>query len=395
MSDPQRAAPGPAGPKVSVVVPYRDRLDNLRLALAALADQTLPTDEFEVVLGVLELDDAYLALCREYTDRLRIVSVLADRPWQVGYARNLALRAATGEVLVLMDVDMALPAHCLADLYDRHFAAGQRICLVGQMIDYDNNTGDVVEVDVRPYEHYRTVLDDLAAGGPVEADPRLTARHVIPWSFAWTALIALPRALVTAHDLTFDPNFHGYGVEDLEWAYRVARTGTPITVGRDFWGVHLPHLRSVAANRRTEGPNYRYFLGKWPAHDVELACALGDFEANEAYPEFRRAIEDAAGIPGGSLAVVRATAAGEHHLVVGVPVDAAGRWAEVSALVGPDSAVEVLPIAGVALPYADDTVHRCTVLPAAARLPGAYRKRVFAEAERVSATPVRLLASRP
>ncbi|WP_434742514.1 glycosyltransferase [Micromonospora sp. SH-82] len=378
-------------PKISVVVPYRDRLDNLRLAFAALADQTLPTDEFEVVVGALELSDGYLALCREYADRLHVVSVVAAVPWQVGHARNLAVRQATGEVLVLMDVDMALPPDCLAELYERHFGYGQRVCLVGQMLDYDNNTGDVVEVDLRPYEHYRKVLADLAVDGPGAVDPRVTARHVIPWSFAWTALVALPRALVTAHDLTFDRNFHGYGVEDLEWAYRVARTGTPIVLGRDFWGLHLPHLRDVAANRRTEGPNYRYFLRKWPANDVELACAVGDFEANEAYPDFRRAVEAAAATPGGSLAVVRDGTSS--HLVLGVPVDASGAWdtAAVADVIGAAPPAEVLPIAGIALPYDDDSFARCTVLPAARRLPGAYRERVLAEARRVGVGPVDLV----
>ncbi|TDB78471.1 glycosyltransferase [Micromonospora sp. KC723] len=378
-------------PKISVVIPYRNRLDNLRIALAALADQTLDAGEFEVVVGVLELDDEYLALCREYADRLTLVSVLASRPWQVGYARNLAIRQAAGDVLVLMDVDMALPSWCLENLYDQHFAYGQQVCVVGQMIDYDNNTGDVVEVEVKPYEHYRKVLDDLGAGDPVQADPRLAARHVIPWSFAWTALVALPRVLVTRHDLLFDPGFHGYGVEDLEWAYRVCRTATPIVMGRDFLGIHLPHVRSVAANRRTETANYRYFLRKWPGTDVELAGALGDFEANEAYLDFRREVARAAGA-GASLAVVRGTVAGEHRLVVGVTVDARSRWDDptVAALLGRDAAVEVLPIAGVMLPYDDDSVRHCTVLPPALRLTAAYRDRVLAEARRVSATPLSL-----
>jgi glycosyltransferase involved in cell wall biosynthesis len=370
-----------SNPKFSIVIPYRDRLDNLRISLESLADQTLATTEFEVVIGAMEYSDQYLAVCREYGDRLDIVSVLSSRPWQVGYARNLAMRQATGDVLLLMDVDMALPSRCLEDLYDRHFAYGQRVCLVGQMIDYDNNTGDVAEVDVKPYEHYRKVLDDLQVEGGTEADPRILARHVIPWSFAWTALIALPRALVGAHDLTFDPAFRGYGVEDLEWAYRVCRTSTPVVMSRDFFGVHLPHVRSVAANRRTEAVNYRYFLRKWPGIDVELACALGDFGANAAYLDFRREIERVAGTAGASLAVARATVDGESQLVIGLTGTSRS----------PADQVEVLPIAGVALPYDDDSVQSCRVLAPVLRLSPRYREMVLAEARRVSKTPPSLV----
>ncbi len=366
-------------PRISVVIPYRNRADNLRLALAALADQSLRPGEFEVVLGVLDDDGGHREVCREFAGRLDVVTVESARPWQVGYARNLALRQATGEVVVLMDVDMALPSRCLQDLWEQHFGYGQRVCVVGQMIDYDNNTGDVTEVAVQPYEHYRKVLDDLQTTGPGDQDPRITARHVIPWSFAWTALVALPRSVLNEHALWFDLGFHGYGVEDLEWAYRVGRTGSPIVMGRDFFGVHLPHVRSVAANKRTEAPNYRYFLRKWPGTDVELACAFGDFEANELYPQLRRELEAAAGVPGGSLRVVRGRVDGRTELVVGVPAGATG------VLPATATDVQVLPIAGLALPYDDGSVDRCRVLAPVTALSERYRERILAEVRRVSA----------
>jgi glycosyltransferase involved in cell wall biosynthesis len=364
---------------ISVVIPYRDRADNLRLALAALADQSLPADRFEVVVGVLDDGVEHLAVFHEFGDRLDIVAVSSGKPWQVGHARNLALRQATGEVVVLMDVDMVLPSRCLEDLYDRHFGYGQRICLVGQMIDYDNNSGDVAEVAVQPYEHYRKVLDDLQVTGPGDQDPRMSAAHVIPWSFAWTALIALPRSLVTGENLWFDLGFHGYGVEDLEWAYRVARTGTPIVMGRDFFGVHLPHVRDVAANKRTEAPNYRYFLSRWPAADVELACAFGDFEANDLYPEFRRALEAVAGAAGGALTVVHGTVDGRTEMAVGVPAGTTG------VLPATATGVQVLPLAGLALPFADGSIDRCHVLGPVTELPERYRERILAEVRRVAA----------
>jgi glycosyltransferase involved in cell wall biosynthesis len=354
-------------PRISVVIPYRERAGNLRLALSALADQTLPADEVEVVLGVLDDSGEHAAVCREFAGRIDVVTVTSSRSWQVGQARNLALRQARGEVVVLMDVDMALPPRCLEDLWDRHFAYGQRVCVVGQMIDYDNNTGDVTSVDVQPYEHYRKILGDLETTGTSGQDPRMTADHVIPWSFAWTALIALPRDLAAE----FDPAFQGYGVEDLEWAYRVARGGTPIVMGRDFFGVHLPHLRSVAANRRTEAPNYRYFLRKWPGLDVELAVAFGDFEANERYREVRRV---AAG-----LTVVHGRVDGRTHLVVGVPSGTA------AVLPATATEVETLPLVGLALPWADGSVDRSLVLDPIGALPGPYRERVLAEVRRVSA----------
>lgn len=371
-------------PKFSIVIPYRDRIDNLRIALEALSRQTLDTSEFEVIVGVMEYSDRYLEVCRDYRDRLTLVSVLSERPWQIALARNLALRQARGEVAVLMDVDMALPPRCLENLYDLYFAYRQNVCVVGQMLDYDNNTGNVTSVEVKPYAHYRKLLDDLEAEGTRDRDPRLHSRYVVPWSFAWTALIALPVALIRTHDLESDTGFHGYGVEDLEWAYRVCRTATPVVMGRDFFGVHLPHLRDVAANARTEAPNYRYFLRTWPGAGVELACAFGDFTASEAYLDFRHEIAWAAGSPGACLAVVHVTVNGETELVIGVAVAEPSRMDDAAAGVVPagGSAIEVLPIVGLALPYDDDSVRRCRVLPPVMRLAPRYREQVVAEARR-------------
>jgi len=382
-------------PAFTVVIPYRQRLANLRLALTSLAEQTIGAADVEVVVGVLELDDAYLQLCREFTGRLRLVSVLSDVAWQVGHARNLALRQATGDVLVLLDADMVLPPDALATLRERHYGQGERVCVAGQMVDYDNNTSDVGHVEVRPYDHYRALLADLAAraaadGGRLAADARLGTPHVIPWAYAWTALVAIPRRLVLEHDLFFDPGFTGYGVEDLEWAYRIARTGTPIVMAADVYGIHLPHVRDVERNRRTEAVNYRYFLRTWPGPDVELACALGDFAANARYLEFLGALRVAAGPDGAGLAAVHGSWQGEGTVAVGVVVDGGGRPVDPEAA-GPfdaDRPVRVLPLAGLALPWEDGEVAHARVLPAVDRLPAGFRDAVHAEVRRVTARPV-------
>lgn len=370
----------------SVIIPYWRRLANIRLAFGALAEQTLGRDEFEVVVGVLENSEEYVALCREFAGRLRIVSVLSDRPWQVGYARNLAIRQATGRVLVLLDTDMLLPPNLLRNLHERHFAYGQRVCVVGQLIDYENNTQDVTSAELRPFGHYRELLAKLDAAGPVRSDPRIDVPLVVPWSFAWTALIAVPADLVREHSLLFDLDFHGYGVEDLEWAYRLCATGTPIVMAADVYGIHLPHVRDVAANRRTETLNYRRFLDKWPNSDVELACAVGDFEANALYRDFVRALRAAVDDPRLSLAVVLGAVGGVSTLVVGAVVDDQRRLvdAETPALFDASPVPRVLPIAGLALPWEDQSVRECLVLPPVSRLKDRYRDRVMAEARRVA-----------
>ncbi len=65
--------------RISVVIPYRERASNLRLALSALAEQTLSVTDFEVVLGVLDDSGEHAAICREFTGRLDVVTVTSSR----------------------------------------------------------------------------------------------------------------------------------------------------------------------------------------------------------------------------------------------------------------------------------------------------------------------------
>ncbi|GAB2610269.1 hypothetical protein GCM10027168_49030 [Streptomyces capparidis] len=370
-------------PRISVVIPYRQRLENIRLALASLAEQTMDPAEFEVVIGAMEYAPEFVEACREFTGRLRITSVLSAEDWQVARARNLAFAQASGQVVLCLDADMCLPPSGLRTLYDRYYAYGQNVCVVGQMIDYDNNTNDVTAVETKKWERYHKLLAELEAAGEVRSDPRLQTEHVVPWAFAWTALVAVPRALVERHGLTFDPAFTGYGVEDLEWAYRICRTGTPIVMAPDVYGVHLPHLRNVAANRETELRNYRYFVRKWPDPDVELAAAYGDFEANGLAAGFRAQLAAAAGGGDRGLAVVRGRSGGEDTLFLGAVVDGDGALTgELPPLDGAPE--EVLPLAGLALPYDDGAVAACRVLPPVARLDPRHRATVLAEAGRVA-----------
>lgn len=370
-------------PKCSIVIPYKARLRNVQLAFEALAGQTLPRQEFEVVLGVMEHSPEFTALCQEYADRLDIVTVGCSFDWQVGRARNLALQMARGEVIVLLDVDMVVPPHFLANLWERHFADGATVCVVGQMLDYDNNNTDVGTGEPQAYAHYRELLSRLEVQGPGKADPRLRTEHVIPWSFAWTALIALPRAAVLRHGLFFDLNFHGYGVEDLEWAYRVARSGIPVRMAEDVFGIHLPHPRNVAANRDTEQVNYRYFLNKWPDVDVELAVAFGDFEANGEARKLRG--ELARVLPEGTgPAVVRGRLSGVDTVVIGAYLEAGGKLVLPAGLTFDDGVEpDVLPLCGLALPWTTGSVQRCVVAPTLDGLDARYRATIGKEAARV------------
>lgn len=372
--------------KLSLVIPYKQRLDNLRIMFEGLAQQTMDRSEFEVVVGAMEYSPEYVAACRQFSDRIDVVSVLSAREFHIPHARNAAMRQASGEVIVQLDADTLLPPTALGNLYDRHFAAGQNVCVVGQVVGYgNNNDGDVAFVEARPYRHYRELLDELGRPGGPPRDPRFGVDPVIPWAFAWTGLAALPAATVREHGLFFDEQFRGWGVDDLEWGYRIAASGTPVVLCQDVYAIHLPHVRDAGLNRRSAQANWHRFLRKWPGPDVELAYAFGEVEANGLCRDF--AAELAQVSAGHGLGVVRGTAGGKDVLVVGVILrPAAGPAPDPAVLSLFDDAarVDVLPLAGLALPYDDASAGECRVLAPVNGFSPRYREAALSEARRVA-----------
>ena len=376
--------------KLSVCIPYKARLDNLKIALEALARQTMSAADFEVIIGAMEYSTDLIAAGASFCDRLNLVTVCSSREFHIPRARNLAMRSATGEVIVQIDADTMLAPEALQRLYDYCFAFGQRGCAVGQVVGYDNNAGgDIDSVELRPYEEHLAALRDMASAPGWPADPRFQVEHNIPWAFAWTGLIALPAAAVSSDQLYFDESFRGWGNDDLEWGYRVCASGIPIVLRPDVYGLHLPHRRNATANTLTAKANADRFLRKWPRRDVELVCLVGDTRANDLWPSYRESLaraSHAATFGAAAFGVAVGVADGGAALLIGVPLDDADNPVDRDYLACFDARadVKILPLTGIALPFGPGDVASCRVGPGIQRLPAEYRDAVLAEAERVS-----------
>lgn len=382
-------------PTFSVAIPYRQRLPNLRRALASLAEQTMDSTRFEVVIGAIDYSPEFVALCEEYADRLTIVTVMANGGWNYSRARNLALRQVSGRILLIMDADMVLPSGFLQHLHEKYYSGEVDVCLVGQMIDYrpdgvyDLPDGDEAGSGL-PYEQYRATLVELQGSPGVRLDQRLDRDPAVAWTAVWAGLVAIPVATVQRHGLSFDENFHGWGLEDVEWGYRVWRSGIPIIMREDVYGMHQPHPRPGRLGDDDYHANGRYFLAKWPTLEVELWRAFGNAGAARWLDDARR--EMAAVTDGGRLGVITGSAGGGSVLVVGVTLDDCQQPADATAqsLLDQGPPDEILSLIGCALPHPDQSIERCFILPRVQQLSPQLRDAVLNEVERVArvVTPV-------
>ena len=91
-----------ARPLVSVIIPVRDDPDRVGELIRSLADQTLPRDQFEIVVGDDGSEPGSLARVLDSDGSVRIV---AGPPKTSYAARNRAARAARGSVFAFCDSD--------------------------------------------------------------------------------------------------------------------------------------------------------------------------------------------------------------------------------------------------------------------------------------------------
>lgn len=198
-------------PRVSVVVPTRDRPELLRRCLAALEVQTVPVE---------------------------VVVVEDPEGRGPAWARNEGVRRAGGEVVCLTDDDCA-PAPGWAEALTAPILAGEAEVSSGPV-----SMGEGATAADRAWEAIVGHLQ-VEAAAPGTASP----------GFAVTANLAARRALFD--QLTFDESFPAAAGEDRDWGERAARAGV---LPRYVPGAVVVH-RSGMSVRAFLRQQYRYGQG--------------------------------------------------------------------------------------------------------------------------------------
>lgn len=107
-----------ANPQISVVIATRNRRDSLLRTLHTLFNQDVGPEEFEIIIVADGATDGTAAALRDLHAPCAL-RVLERPPGGISAARNDGIRAASGEIILILDDDLL----CAPDLIRHHLAA--------------------------------------------------------------------------------------------------------------------------------------------------------------------------------------------------------------------------------------------------------------------------------
>ena len=263
--------------RLSVVIATRNRAALLRLTLGSLRFQTLPREDFEVVVCDHESTDDTAAVCAAFADsiQLRVVSHPFEG-FDIAGPKNRAIAAARGRAILLLDCGIACPPNFLAAHADAHAAHGVMAC--GPVFGWENDVETALWRDVASGR-----FPDLAIVQAEYADRRDRMApdfDAAPWMLFWGCNASVPTTPLAAVG-AFDPAFRGWGWDDLELGYRLHRFGLRYEYLRSAWCLHYPHPRAPLAERLAQARrNWEYTYDKHRRPELELweVCDFADYD---------------------------------------------------------------------------------------------------------------------
>jgi glycosyltransferase involved in cell wall biosynthesis len=192
-------------PVASVIVPVRDVAATIDEQLEALAGQTYD-GPWEIVIADNGSTDATVARVEEWRDRLPPLSIVdASQRVGVAHARNVGLRSARGELLLICDGDDIVAPDWLEHMVDA-------------LDDHPIVTGFIELVTLNQPELYAWTGDEVRTECPVAYGylPYAPGGNIGMWREVYDAVGSFDEQLLRA--------------EDIDFGWRAAYSGIPVAM---------------------------------------------------------------------------------------------------------------------------------------------------------------------
>ncbi len=198
---------------ISVIIPACNASAHLTRCLDALSYSN--KSSFETIV----IDDGSTDNTIEIAESFAVKVLKNERRMGPAFARNLAAKQATGDILFFIDSDVCAKADTLAKIA-QHFDSDENLAALMGSYDTDPYSPDFIS-------QYRNLMHSYVhQTGAVQA------------STFWSGCGAIRRSIFHDHS-GFSEDYARPAIEDIELGYRLVRSGCKIMLDRSLLVTHL------------------------------------------------------------------------------------------------------------------------------------------------------------
>jgi glycosyltransferase involved in cell wall biosynthesis len=284
-----------SGPlQCSVIVPTYNRAGLLAYTLNSLAHQSLPRDQFEVLVADDGSSDGTRELVAGYRNCLNVRYFFQeDQGYRCAEARNLGVANAQADICVFVDSGVLLHSGALEAHLSSHRDSEVPLAVIGYVYCFNENNEDgaLIEKAIDPDNPDATIAELAEHGGWPDIREEFYAKYgdefwqlPAPWLLYWCCNTSARTQQLRDIGM-FDTAYRSWGAEDVDLSYRLHRAGARFVLNREASSIHHPHPKSYEANMSAVAGNYRYFAAKYGTPIAQLVVDNHFFVINDIIRE--------------------------------------------------------------------------------------------------------------
>ncbi|WP_334064086.1 glycosyltransferase [Alteromonas genovensis] len=182
---------------VSFVIPHKGREDMLIATLESIKQQTIPAEQYEVIL-VSQNENVSHTLF-EFEQHITLSIIYNDQENSISHSRNLGAASASGLYLAFLDADVSIDVSWTQKMVDGIENKPDTVLMFGTQVISDN---------ARPMEIIRTCLASATSGTYTESAP---GANLFLKRETFVASPGFPEELRTCEDIYFTSELNRFG----------------------------------------------------------------------------------------------------------------------------------------------------------------------------------------
>jgi glycosyltransferase involved in cell wall biosynthesis len=208
-------------PKVSVVIPTKNRSALLAEAIERVQSQDISKDHYEVIVIDNDSSDDTRAVLEQKARTYRNLKFgLQEKPGAAA-TRNAGLRLATGDLILFIDDDVQAERGLIQAHLNAHCKSPNASVIGAVSMPW----GDTSEPFLRYLRDHRILNPYTPSKGPID------------FSYYHTCNVSTPTQMLLNVG-GFNETFQIYGMEDIELGYRLEKTGCRMVFAPDARAIH-------------------------------------------------------------------------------------------------------------------------------------------------------------